>query len=275
MSRPPLSTRFRRALVTGASGGLGRAFAEMLRAEGVEVWGTSRRADALPAAARFHAVAFDLAAGGAAAEAWFAQLDAAAGGFDLVVHNAGYGVFGALDAVPRERWQAQLDEMLGVSLALNRAAFAAFRARGRGAIVNVSSLAAEFPIPFMSGYNVAKAGLSALSESLMLEAAGTGITVLDFRPGNYRTGFNSSMSTLSPLPLTGPASRVWALLEHHLSRGPAAERAAADLRRALRRGRGGVVRSGNFFEAAVAPFFARFLPRAWQQAVNARYYRLR
>ncbi len=275
MPRPPLSSRFRTALVTGAGVGLGRAFTEMLRAEGVEVWGTSRQPETLPGAPRFHAVGFDLAGGDAAAEALINLVDRDSGGLDLLVHNAGYGVFGGLLDRSLAAWRAQLDEMLGVSLALNRAAFAAMAARRRGAIVNVTSMAVEFPIPFLSGYNVAKAGLAALTESLMLEAPAAGIAVLDFRPGDYRTGFNQAMFASPDTSLPETARRVAARLDATLAAAPGPARAARDLRRALARGRSGVVRSGSFFQTVVAPLGARLAPLGLRRAVMARYFGIR
>jgi len=272
MSRAPLSIRYRTALVTGAGAGLGREFSDMLRAEGIEVWGTSRRPESLPAAGRFHPVAFDLADGDVAAEALIARVDRESGGLDLLVHNAGYGVFGGILDQPLAVWRAQLDGMLGVSFALNRAAFAAMVPRRRGGIVNVSSMAVEFPIPFLSGYNVAKAGLAAFTESLMLEAAGAGITVLDFRPGDYRTGFNQAMFTTPPATLPALAQRVARRLDATLAAAPAPDRAARDLRRALAHGRAGVVRSGSFFQTVLAPLGARLAPLALRRTVMARYF---
>ena len=274
MSRVPLSSLIQTALVTGAGAGLGRAFAEMLLAEGVAVWGTARRTDRLPVAPCFHPLVFDLAAGDGAAAALVQQVEQESGGLDLLVHNAGYGVFGAFDAVPVHDWCTQLDCLLGRALVLNHAALAVMRPRRYGAIVNVSSLAAELPIPFMAGYNVAKAGLSALTESLMLEAAGTGITFLDFRPGDYRTGFNQTMAAAFSVSPAGAAGRVWASLEATLAAAPEPARAAADLRRALRRGRSGVVRSGTFFQALLAPLALRLFPQAWRRAALARYHHL-
>jgi NAD(P)-dependent dehydrogenase (short-subunit alcohol dehydrogenase family) len=238
----------------------------------VTVWGTSRRPETLPARERFHAVPFDLGDGDAAAEALLARVERESGGLDLLVHNAGYGVFGGVLDEPLAVWRRQVDALLGVSLALDRAAFAAMAARRRGAIVNVTSMAVEFPIPYMAGYNVAKAGLAALTESLMPEAAAAGIAVLDFRPGDYRTGFNQAMFASSQTQLSDTARSVARRLEATLAAAPAPARAARDLRRALARGRSGVVRSGSFFQTILAPLGARLAPLAWRRAVAARYF---
>ncbi len=271
---PPLSQLHPTAFVTGASGGLGRAFAEMLLDEGVRVWGTARDVARLAGLDRregFSPVALDLADRAAAVRAWDAAF-AKAGGFSLLVNNAGYGHFSPFVHEPFATWQSQLDAMLGTTLALTQAALRDLLAQGHGAIVNVSSLAAEFPLPYMSGYNVAKAGLSAFSESLMIETAGTGLTVIDFRPGDYRTGFNQAMSAPSSAAAPARLVRAWQTLEANLLAAPPPARAARDLRRALAASRSGVVRSGTFFQARLAPFLVRLAPLSLRRAVAARYF---
>jgi short-subunit dehydrogenase len=262
------------AFVTGASAGLGRAFTEMLLGEGMSVWGSSRDPERLAELSAghpdsFHPVALDLADAEGAVRAFKVASAAAGGGFDLVVNNAGYGVFGEFAGVENSVWRAQLEGMLGTVLALSHAAFRSMHARNRGCLVHVSSIAAEFPLPYMSGYNVAKAGLSALSESLMFESRGSGIIVIDFRPGDYRTNFNQAMQKDSNSEAT---RKAWAALEAIFAGAPAPERAARDLRRALLAGRSGVVRSGSFFQAVVAPALARIAPRSWVRWSTARYF---
>jgi NAD(P)-dependent dehydrogenase (short-subunit alcohol dehydrogenase family) len=272
-----LADRYRTALVTGASTGLGLATAEMLLAEGVRVWGTARDPARIPVRAGFMAVALDLDSE-ASVDAAFAAADAGAGGLDLVVNNAGYGLFGAFADQDFAGWRRQLEAMLVRTLQLSHQALHAMRARNRGALVNVSSLAVDFPLPFMSGYNVAKAGLAAFSESLMIEVAGTDVIVIDFRPGDYRTGFNKMMQSISGKdPTPEPARDVrqqqaWSVLEANLQSAPPPARAAVDLRRALLRHRSATVRSGAFFQARLAPLLARLAPLQLRRAVAARYF---
>lgn len=271
-----LADRYPTALVTGASAGLGRAFADMLLGEGVRVWGTARNPARLPGRAGLTPVALDLA-DPAAVEHAFRTADTAAGGLALVINNAGYGRFGPFVERDFADWRRQCDAMLTQTLHLSHLALRGMLARRRGALVNVSSLAAEFPLPFMSGYNAIKAGLSAFSESLMIEVVGTDVIVIDFRPGDYRTGFNQTMHATSGVPpSTDPAlvsrlQRAWSMLEANFRAAPAPERAAADLCRALRRGRSGTVRSGTFFQAKLAPLLARLAPLGLRRAVLARY----
>ncbi len=262
------------AFVSGASAGLGKAFAEMLLAEGVHVWGSSRDPSRLSGLRSAHGTAFspvtlDLADGAGAARAFSAASAEAGGGFDLVVNNAGYGLYGEFEVLESSAWRSQIEGMLGTVLELSHAAFRSMRARGRGCLVHVSSLAAEFPIPYMSGYNVAKAGLSALSESLMFEAKGTGIAVIDFRPGDYRTDFNQAMQKNLH---SERARRAWAALDANFASSPPPEAAVRDLRRAVLANRSGIVRSGSFFQARVAPLAARLFPASWMRWGTARYF---
>lgn len=277
MSRPRrLSTLYRTALVTGASTGLGQAFAEMLLAEGVQVWGTARSAARLqPLAAHpsFHAVELELKDGGAATRA-FAEAATQAGGFDLVINNAGYGVFGDFATTDFAVWREQLEVMLLNTALLSHAALCELRARGTpGALVNISSLAAEFPLPFQSAYNMAKAGLTALNESLMIETAGTPIIILDVRPGDYRTDFEGSV--LRPAGVETPAmARAWAAFTRMMQTGPTPAHAARALRRALLKRRSGTVRCGRTFQAVMAPLLARFGSLSLKRRVQARYFDL-
>ena len=274
-----VASLYQTACVTGASSGLGRAFAEMLLADGVRVWGTSRepsRLDSLAAGGggAFASVELDLADGGRAETAFLAA-EHAAGGFDLLINNAGYGVFGEFAETDFTTWDKQLQVMLVNTARLSHAGLRGMRARssdGRnGAIVNVSSLAAEFPLPFQSAYNMAKAGLSALSESLMLEVAGTPVIVIDFRPGDYRTDFEVSVRHPQGEP-AGRAARAWAAFATMMRGGPPPTHAAAMLRRALLRRRSGTVRTGRVFQAVFAPLLVRLAPLALKRRVQARYF---
>jgi len=267
-----LSDLHRTAFVTGAASGLGRAFADMLAGEGVRVWGTSRDAARLARSEAFTPVVLDLADPDGAERAFLAAAAEAGGAFDLVINNAGYGVFGEFGTVDFSVWQAQWQAMATGTFRLAHTAWRQMLARERGCLVNVSSLAAEFPLPLMAGYNAAKSGLSALSESLIFESRGRAVTVIDFRPGDYRTDFNRAMQTSSP-PASGTrAARVWSRLEANLASSPPPAGAAADLRRALWRRRSGVVRSGSFFQARLGPLAARVLPASWLRAILARYF---
>jgi len=275
---PPLSARYRTAFVTGASTGLGLAFTEMLLAAGVEVWGTARDAARLKVAhAKFHPVALELGDGPAAERAFLAA-DQAAGGFDIVVNNAGFGAFGAFAHTDFAVWEEQLRVMLVNTARLSQAALRGMLARKNGALVNISSIAGEFGMPYQAVYNTTKAGLSALNESLMYEVKGTGVVVIDFRPGDFRTDFEGSVRRPAQAGAdalqTGRMARVWQGFTAMMQTGPAPAQAAAALHAALLRGRSGTVRTGRFFQAVLGPFLARFGSLALKRRIQEKYFGL-
>jgi short-subunit dehydrogenase len=278
MSSSPLSSRYRTAFVTGASTGLGLAFTEMLLAEGVKVWGTARDLARVPDRNGFHGVQLELG-DGAAMEKAFAAADQAAGGFDLVINNAGFGVFGAYAHTEFSAWEEQFRVMFVNTARLAHAALRGMLARRRGALVNISSLAGEFGMPYQAAYNAIKAGLSGLNESLMYEVKDTGVVVIDFRPGDFRTDFEGSVrrpaqgAALTPAD-TARMTRVWDAFAAMMRTGPAPAEAAADLKRALLRGRSGTVRTGRFFQAVLGPFLARFGSLALKRRIQERYFNL-
>ncbi|HEX2861002.1 MAG TPA: SDR family NAD(P)-dependent oxidoreductase [Lacunisphaera sp.] len=277
MSSGAFSSRYRTAFVTGASTGLGLAFTQMLLAEGTEVWGTARDPGRLPARAGFHPIRLDLVDGDRT-EASFREAEREAGGFDLVINNAGFGAFGSFACTDFAVWEEQFQVMLVNTARLAHVSLRSMLARRRGALVNISSLASEFALPYQPAYNAVKAGLSALNESLMYEVKGTGVIVIDFRPGDYRTDFERSVRRPEQPGLdphnAGRQGRAWNAFEKMMRGGPDPVHAARTLRKALARGRSGTVRTGRLFQAWLAPLFSRFAPLWLKRRVQEIYFEL-
>lgn len=258
------------ALVTGASSGLGRAIARMLLAEGWTVHGTARDpAKSLADEPKIYPHALDLSQPDAL-EDFLLRQSGLIQQTTLLVNNAGAGVLAALEEFPPEYWPAQLDLLLRTPIRLTQAVYASMLRQGGGTIVNVSSLAAELPIPCLPAYNAAKAGLSGFTRGLMLECAATGIAVIDFRPGDFRTAFNQRMHTVGlDHP---PAQAAWETMEREMAAAPEVTHAAEALRRALHKGRCQTVRCGSFYQAQLAPLGVRLLPERWMRALLRRHY---
>lgn len=269
-----LHDRYRTALVTGAGSGLGAAFVDMLRDAGVQVWGTSRTPERLAVREGVSLLALELADEASIDAAWFAA-EAASGGIDLLVNNAGSAVFGAVATVTPGQWTRQMAVLLHGPARLARHAWTAMQRRGRGGIVNVTSLAVEFPIPFLDGYNSAKTALAAFTATLRDEAENSGVTIIDFRPGDYRTNFNSAMLARSATPIRDGSreARVWSRLEALTAAAPPVTRAARHLARALQHPRSRIVRSGGFFQVRVAPWGNRLLPERMMRWLRSLYFR--
>lgn len=201
MARSEWSYRGRWALVTGASAGLGEAYARALAARGMNVALAARRedrlralADELAAAHRIRTAVLpaDLGEDGASQALW----DAATAGREihLLINNAGFGLKGRFDELPMER-QAEMVRVNCIApLELAHLALRHMRARG-GGIVNVASIAGYQPIPLMATYAASKAFLMAFSEALTEEAREDGVRVLVVNPGPVRTEFQAVAGT--------------------------------------------------------------------------------
>ncbi len=256
-----LKKKYGRALVTGASAGLGEGFASMLLEEGLEVWGTSRKLAHLSERENFHPVELDLC-NADSLDNFLNNVLRKGPPFDIVINNAGYGAFYPFEKFPNDEIGCQIDVLLTGPIKVCREAYASMRLRGQGVLVNVSSVAAEFPLPYMSLYNTAKSGLSGFSRSLILESCGSGVTVIDFQPGDFLTAFNSAMKRDPDLEEgNAELSTAWNAIEKMLNNGPPVEMAVWKLRKTLQRPRSGTVRTGRIFQAVLAPFASRLLPR--------------
>ncbi len=190
----------RLALITGASSGIGTAFARRLAAEGYDLIITGRRGERLKALAeeltRAHGVAVepivaDLADPGALAA--LAERIRLAPELELLVNNAGFGSRKPFHEEEFAGQEAMVQVHILAPLALTYAAIPNMIRRGRGAIINLSSLAAFAPLPGTTVYSGTKAFLSAFSEGLSMELARTGVKVQALCPGFTKTEFHSRL----------------------------------------------------------------------------------
>lgn len=263
-----------RALLTGVSSGIGLATARRLIDEGWEVWGTSRDRRRLPELPRLRPVEMDLA-NPAAIEAACRRAIAEAGAFDALINNAGDGVFGPLENLPDDEVRRQFETLFFGPLALIRAVLPGMRARGAGTIVNVTSLAARLPIPFLAPYNSAKSALEALSATLALELAGSGVRVVDVQPGDIATSFNRAVRrTGTSGGYEADADRTWNTLEREMAAAPPPSLVANAILRALSVPAPRIT-VGGFFQARIAPLALRLLPHRAILWATARYYGLK
>ena len=114
---------------------------------------------------------------------------------DVVVNNAGFEVAGALELVDDDLWTRQLDTNVLGPMRVIRRVLPAWRQRGSGTIVNVSSIAGIVGTPFGGTYSASKHALEGLSEALHFETSGFGIRVRLVEPGRFDTGFSGNIVT--------------------------------------------------------------------------------
>ena len=189
--RSPKSMK--RVFITGVSAGIGLATARLLSERGDEVWGTSRDVARIPQLPRLHPVRLDLSDNVSLGES-FQRALREAGHFDVVINNAGSGHFGPGEHLSTDAVHAQFQTVLFAHIEICRLALASMRTHGSGRIINVTSLAARLPVPFMAAYNAAKAAMASFVMSLQLELAGSDIRVIDLQPADIRTSFNDAVA---------------------------------------------------------------------------------
>lgn len=189
-----MSFPFTSALVTGASSGIGEAMVRQLAEAGVPQVIVARRADRLA----------ELAASLAGVEVLAADLSTADGvmaveqrilsetsPIDLVVNNAGFGTSGWFHEVEADRLDREVRLNVGALTRLSSAALRSMVPRGRGYLLNVSSVVSFQPAPKLAVYAATKAYVTSLTASLHEEARGTGVHVTALCPGLTRTEFQS------------------------------------------------------------------------------------
>ena len=192
------------SLVTGASAGIGAAFARALAARGHDLVLTARRVDKLEALAdelreehgrNVTVIAADLA-NPAASQQLSSTLDARGLQVDWLINNAGYGVPGTFDKVPWQRQADFIQVLITAPAELTWHLLPGMRKRGYGRIINIASLAAHMPGSVGNTlYAASKAYLVKFSQSLALENREHGVNVCALCPGFTRSEFHDVTGT--------------------------------------------------------------------------------
>jgi 3-oxoacyl-[acyl-carrier protein] reductase len=197
------------ALVTGGSRGIGLAIADALLDADASVVITGRDEEQLESAGkrlserdvsrgkRIHAIAADVRNADAAS----AAVDGAVrhfGGLDVLVNNAGVGIFRSVAETDARSWHDVIDTNLSGIFFCCHAAIPHLKSRGGGWIINISSLAGKNPFPSGAAYCASKAAVNAFSEALMQEVRHDNIRVSYVMPGSVATGFAGGQAPGGP-----------------------------------------------------------------------------
>jgi NAD(P)-dependent dehydrogenase (short-subunit alcohol dehydrogenase family) len=214
------------ALVTGASSGIGEATVRRLAAEGYTVYAAARRTDRMAALAEIGArlLPLDLTED-ASIVAAMERLRNEAGRLDVLVNNAGYGSYGALEDVPLNEGRRQFEVNLFGAARLCQLALPLMRAQRGGKIVNVSSIGGKGGEPFGAWYHATKFALEGLSDSLRMELTPFGIDVIVIEPGAIATEWggiaHESLLRMSADTAYGPYARRHAKMHERVGGGMA------------------------------------------------------
>lgn len=176
------------ALVTGASAGIGEATALKLKAQGYTVYAAARRVERMRslAAAGVHVLSMDVT-DDASMQTAMTRIIAEAGRIDVLVNNAGYGSYGAVEDVPLSEARAQFDVNVFGAVRLTQLALPHMRAQRSGTIVNITSMGGKIHTPLGAWYHGTKFALEAISDCLRMEVQPFGIDVVVIEPGGIKT----------------------------------------------------------------------------------------
>lgn len=176
------------ALVTGASSGIGESTALKLKNLGYTVYGAARRIDRMQHLTKsgIQIISMDVT-DDASMQAGIEKIIAEAGRIDVLVNNAGYGSYGAVEDVPMNEARAQFDVNVFGAVRLIQLALPHMRAQHSGTIVNITSMGGKIHTPLGAWYHGTKFALEAISDCLRMEVKPFGIDVVVIEPGGIKT----------------------------------------------------------------------------------------
>jgi uncharacterized protein len=209
------------ALITGASGGLGAAFAQELAARGMNTILVARSADKLQALAteltakyqqRNDVIALDLVPAGAA-EILANKISDMGLQVDLLVNNAGFATYGNFESIKLQRDRDQVLLNIATLVDLTHIFIPQMLERKSGSIINIASVVSFQPVPYMTVYAASKAFVLSFSEGLWAEYSDRGIRVLALCPGATATSFHEVAGQPVPDRISTPEEVVKAGLK--------------------------------------------------------------
>jgi len=176
------------ALVTGASSGMGMDFAKALLSEGMVVYAAARRVDQMADLARLGAITLKMdVTSESDLQAAVQRITQDHGGVDVLINNAGFGMYGAMEDTTIEDARYQFEVNLFGMARLTQLLLPAMRNKGTGKIINISSMGGKIYTPLGSWYHATKHAVEGWSDCLRLELAPFGIDVVIVEPGAIRT----------------------------------------------------------------------------------------
>ena len=201
-----------KAIVTGASGGLGLEFAKLLAADGHDLVLIARSGDKLGRIAADllsqHRIAIDVIVRDLGTPDAAARIVERVPSCDILINNAGFANHGRFDTIPAERLREELLLDVVTLTELCRSYLPGMRERGAGRILNVASTAGFLPGPFGAVYYASKAYVLSFSQAIAEEARGSGVTVTCLAPGATATGFADRAEMRSTLLFKLPTANA-------------------------------------------------------------------
>lgn len=183
------------ALVTGASSGMGKTIAKRLLSDGCMVYVAARNIDKMADLADLGAIPLQMdISKDADILATVQTISENSGGVDVLVNNAGYGLYGPVEEIPLDEARYQFEVNVFGAARLTQLLLPAMRERGAGTIVNITSMGGKIYTVLGAWYHATKHALEGWSDSLRLEVEPFGIRVIVIEPGLIETGFGDAAS---------------------------------------------------------------------------------
>ncbi|CCB68121.1 MULTISPECIES: oxidoreductase [unclassified Hyphomicrobium] len=183
-----MSSKLKVALVTGASSGIGMEAARSLRSSGFTVYGAARRVDRMRELENdgIHIISLDVTDEKSILDCVKTIADRE-GRIDVLINNAGYGSYGAIENVPLSEARSQFEVNVFGLARLTQAVLPLMRAHNFGRIISISSIGGKIHTPFGGWYHATKFAVEGLSDCLRLEVQRFGIDVIVIEPGGIKT----------------------------------------------------------------------------------------
>jgi len=257
------------ALVTGGTKGIGKALCLLLKDAGYQVFSASRSKSLPQGMDGITQISVDFS-NPEETRSFAKKFLSDFGAPVVLINNAGYGAFYEWAEFPKEEINRQVQVLFSSPVELCRIFAPAMAEQSRGVIVNLSSLATLYPLPFMPLYNAGKAALSSFSQTLMLEYIHSP-AIIDFRMGNVRTDFNCSASKQGNH--SEKMTSTWTQIDEQLQASILPDRAAQQIFLRIQNAKSGTYFGGGWFHAQFLPIVDRFLPTKLKNYIIRLWYR--
>lgn len=262
--------KLQKILITGGSRGIGKELVNLYLKQGCEVHIVARnlKEEIKTPNLKFHS--FDLSQTRELND--FARAFIKNNGVpDLLINNAGAGAFFEWGTFPEEEIQRQINLLFTSPILMCRVFAPEMAKRERGKIVNITSLALFYPLPFMPMYNSCKSALSSFTRSMMVEYQCHPVFI-DAVLGDVRTEFNEKTSKTMLDDWTRDMKSAWLKIEKQLNDSPAPNLVAKRLILKIAKCNGGVIYEGGFIHRNIYSFLSRFLPNSLKNKILQKRY---
>lgn len=190
---------------------------------------------------------------------------------DLLINNAGSGAFFEWDSFPINQIEKQINLLFLSPVLMCRVFAPQMASQQKGKIVNITSLATIYPLPFMPLYNSTKSALSSFTRSMQIEYHSIP-SFIDVILGDVKTEFNDKLTRTTSDGWSKRAKSSWVKIEKQLHESPAPNRIAKRLILKIAKCNGGVIYEGGFIHRNIYSFLSRFLPNSLKNKILQKRY---